>query len=118
MAHLPPVPGLSKMLLGTGLALCGSVSGAVLFNRRTRRALVAHEEVGRHRVAVLVLRQYVLLLEGPGKRSCEELQQRESRFSTESTAVTKSLMKPISCTELNVFFFVHILERSPTQSFQ
>ena len=99
------MPVLGKMLLRTGLALCGSGSGAVAFHRRTRRALVAHEEVGRHRVAVLVLWRYVLLLEGPGKGSCEELQEGESRFSTESTAVTKSLMKPISCTEFKIFFF-------------
>ena len=92
LTRIPPVPVLSKVPLGTGLALGGRVSGAVSHHGRARRTLVAQEEFGRHRVAVLVLGQNFLLLEGPGERSCEELKGREEGggHSTQLTVVTKS----------------------------
>lgn len=42
LARVPPVPVLSKMPVGTGLALRGRVGGAVLSNRCPRRTLVAY----------------------------------------------------------------------------
>lgn len=122
LAGVPPVPVFSKMPLRTDLALCGCVGGAVSLHSGARRALVAQQEVRGHRVAVLVLRQYVRLLKGPGERCCEKLQKKErSVLNTESTAVTTSLKKPISCTQLLFGImskYYYILQHSPTQSFQ
>lgn len=111
LTWVPPVPVLSEMPLRTGLTFCRCVGSAVSSQGCARRALVTQQEVSCHRVAILVLWWYSLLLEGPGKRSCKKLREKESRLSTESTAVTKSLMKPMSCTAplwLKVEIFLYV----------
>lgn len=65
-ARVSPVPALCEVVLGAGVALRGSVRGAVSRHGRARRTLVAHQDIRGHGVTVLVLWRYVLLLEGPG----------------------------------------------------
>lgn len=91
LACISPVPILSKMLLRTGLALCGSVGGAVSFHGCTRGALVTHQEVRCHRVMVLVLWWHIVVLECPGKGGCDELQDTERDLSSVPIAVAKNL---------------------------
>jgi len=97
------------MPLRTGLALCGRVSGAVSFHGCAGRTLVTQQEVRCDRVAVLVLWRYGLLLEGPGERGCEELQEKEQMVWWKFR-VTTSRMKVISRTAplwLKFQIFVH-----------
>lgn len=122
LTRVPPVPVLSKMPLGTGLALCGRVGGAVLCHGRARRTLVAQEELRRHGVTVLVLRRYGRLLEGPGERRCEELQGREGNGALSQQQWQNLLMKtPLSCTaplwlQVQIFLCIFRTTRQPKAS--
>lgn len=115
MARVPPVPVLGKMPLGTGLALGRRGGRAVSLHGRAGRTLVAQQDVGRDGLAVLVLGRHGRLLEGPGERSREELREEECGFTTESTTVTKALMRVVSGAAP---LWLHALEHSPSQSFQ
>lgn len=106
LARISPVPILCKVLLGAGLALCGSISRAVSFHGCAWRALVTHQEGWCHRVKVLVFWWVILLLEGPGKGSGDELQEKNKDFNSNG-------MKIMLCIALSFFFFV--LERFPTK---
>lgn len=85
LAFLPPVPVLGEMPVRTGLALCGHVGSAVSFHRCARWALVTREERGCRGVTVLVRWLFSLLLKGPGERSCQKLQEKESKSLQELT---------------------------------